>query len=58
MTWRYPFAHPVQPLLSAVVAASPAQQREALRALDVGIEVEVADEGVLISLLLQLKPLF
>lgn len=55
MTWRYPFAHPVPPFLSAVVAASPAQ-REALEALDV--EVEMADEDVLTSLLLQLKHLF
>jgi len=57
MTWRYPFAHPVQPLLSAVVAASLAQ-RETLGSLDVEIEVEMADEDVLISLLLLLKPLF
>lgn len=55
MTWRYPFAHPVPPFLSAVVAASPAQ-REALEVLDV--EVGMADGDVLTSLLLQLKHLF
>ena len=56
VTWRYPFVHPVQPLIPAAVVASPVQQG----ALGLGVDDddEAADEDVLVSLLLQWKHLF
>jgi len=57
VTWRYPFVHPVQPLISAAVAASQVQQG-ALWLLGVEDEDEAADEAVLVSLLLRWKRLF